>query len=68
MKLVKPKLSFVADDDEQLELPQVWECSRCERRRQWGYGPSVDPNRRPYLYCSCRKKHLPHTFAGLKAS
>lgn len=66
MKLIKQTVMYVSDGDEQLKLPQVWKCSRCERRRQWGYGPSVDPHARPYLYCGCRKKHLPHTFEGLR--
>ena len=68
MKLVQPSLVFVVDSDKQLKMNQMWECSRCEKRRQWGFGPSLEPNERPYLYCKCLDRHVPHKFAGLKAA
>lgn len=67
MKLIQ-SLTIVADDSPLLKYPQMWKCTRCERIRQWGHGPALEPKERPKLLCSCQnhERHVPHTYAGLK--
>jgi len=67
MKLIQPDTIYVADESEQLDMPQIWKCRKCGRQRQWGFGPSVAPKEHPFLTCDKEGVHTRHQFAGLQA-